>query len=223
MHPTLIEFSRGATLQTTEPARLLAELVGGPVAPDRYAEEYADLLRLLEERYRQPLPFRTVTQLSDRQSWMLYAMVRDLRPSTVVETGIANGHSTVVLLSALRRNGRGQLVSFDIDPAAGALVPPELRPAWKPVILPVRGERAAFRRAIDGLGPIDLFEHDSDHSFEWQSFELDTLWPRMRPGGILSIDDADWSWAALDFARRQAVPMRTLVTTSRVCAVLRRP
>jgi hypothetical protein len=98
MHPTLIEFQRGAVLQTLVPRTLLEAVVPNPSPPLRYAPEHAEVRELLAERYRQELPFRSATQLSDAQSGLLYELVRELRPALVVETGIANGHSTVVLL-----------------------------------------------------------------------------------------------------------------------------
>lgn len=220
-HPTLIEFSRGASLQTVDLEELLATYVGGDL-PSDWAAEYAEVEGRLGARYADPGAFRTETRLSSDQSRWLYALVRARRPTRVVETGVANGHSSFVLLEALRKNGRGSLTSFDISHEVGGLVPTELRGGWDLRILPLRGTPEAFRSAVRALGPIDLFEHDSDHSYRWVTWELNTVWPLLAPGGVVSIDDADWSWAALDFARRHGLRLRNLVTPTRVCATFPR-
>ncbi|MGI0052870.1 MAG: class I SAM-dependent methyltransferase [Thermoplasmata archaeon] len=222
-HPTLIEFYRGSICQTVSPAELLADLLGRPIDLRPYERELEELRRTLDERLGRPMAFRPITRLSEPQSLLLYALARELRPTTVFETGVANGYSSAVLLQALDRNGSGTLWSVDISHEVGALVPEADRLRWRLRILPIRGERRAFANLLAEIGPIDLFEHDSDHGFAFQTFELESVWPRMRGGGILSVDDADWSWATLDFARRAGIPLRTLVTPTRVCGVLRRP
>jgi hypothetical protein len=60
-----------------------------------------------------------------------YAVVRALKPQLIVETGIKQGLGSLVLLAALERNagegGSGRLISFDIDPFSGWVVPQRLR------------------------------------------------------------------------------------------------
>lgn len=43
----------------------------------------------------------------------LYSLIRSEKPETVVETGVANGFSSTVILSALQKNGHGTLISVD--------------------------------------------------------------------------------------------------------------
>jgi hypothetical protein len=66
-----------------------------------------------------------------------WAITRLTKPSCVVETGILEGMGSVVILAALERNAteghEGELISFDVMPGAGALVPPWLRRRWSPV------------------------------------------------------------------------------------------
>jgi len=76
--------------------------------------------------------------LSPLRSPIVYVAVRALKPSIVVETGVASGVSTTLILKALSLNGKGQLYSIDapnLDPLArlpngkepGWLVPLDLR------------------------------------------------------------------------------------------------
>lgn len=62
---------------------------------------------------------------------VLYALVRLLRPSTVVEIGVAEGCSATHILQALEDNGHGILYSYDIESDnIGHSVPDHLRDRW---------------------------------------------------------------------------------------------
>ena len=58
--------------------------------------------------------------LHRRLGW--YALVRELQPECVVETGTDKGLGSVVLAAALLRNGHGRLITMDINPTAGYLI-----------------------------------------------------------------------------------------------------
>jgi len=47
--------------------------------------------------------------------WLLWALVRITKPQLVLETGTLHGIGTLALASALKENGRGKLVSLEID------------------------------------------------------------------------------------------------------------
>lgn len=136
-----------------------------------------------------------------------YALVRALQPEMVVETGVANGVSTSYVLLAMEKNGRGHLHSIDIgDPAS---VPPGLAPGWA-VPERLRGRwtmhlgdtRKLLPPLLERLGTLDLFIHDSLHTYEHMMFEFECAWPHIRPGGFLIADDALWNASFEDFARR---------------------
>lgn len=60
---------------------------------------------------------------------LLYALVRALQPDLALEIGTCEGVSALHILTALDENGRGQLVSYDIDPNAGSAVTSKAR--WR--------------------------------------------------------------------------------------------
>ena len=152
----------------------------------------------------------------------LYALLRALRPAVVVETGVCNGVSTAFLLLALDRNGEGRLHSIDFpefaDPATtadafwegkgGAVVPRGKEPGWMiPASLRERWE-LRLGRSQDELPPllarcepIDIFMHDSEHSYECMTFEFEHAFRALRPGGALVADDVNVNDAFADFAR----------------------
>src|SRR5205085_9625877 len=64
-------------------------------------------------------PYTPGAMLS-RQAGILYALIRARRPSVIIETGVCNGVSSAVILTALERNQHGHLYSIDLPEFANA-------------------------------------------------------------------------------------------------------
>src|SRR5215469_14755538 len=139
-----------------------------------------------------------------------YAAIRGFEPDVVVETGVANGVSSAYLLSALHTNNRGTLYSIGLgDPeylpagkALGWIVPDYLRSRWK---LMVGDARDLLPKLLVDVAPIDVFIHDSLHTYEHMLWEYRSAYPHLRQGGLLVSDDALWNSAFLEFAREMRV------------------
>jgi predicted O-methyltransferase YrrM len=128
----------------------------------------------------------------------LYALIRVRRPETVIETGVAHGSSSWLILNAMRKNGRGKLHSIDLPgrdahhgynvlaSETGSMVPGELRSRWNLVI---GDSTAELSRLLTEVGSLDVFFHDSDHSYEAMRNEFDAVIPRLGPGAALVADD----------------------------------
>lgn len=140
-----------------------------------------------------------------------YAAVRALAPDQIVETGIANGVSSAYLLLAIQKNRRGRLHSIGLaDPAflppgksLGWLVPPWLSAPWKVYL---GDAREILPGLLPQLGKIDLFIHDSLHTYDHMFWEFGTAYPYLRSGGLLLSDDALWNSAFPDFFRKSGAP-----------------
>jgi Methyltransferase domain len=154
----------------------------------------------------------------------LYSVLRQLRPEVAVETGVANGFSTAFALLALERNGTGRLHSVDLPREVGRdyeegafyegegragipsgsesgwLIPAELKERWTLVLGRTQDELPPL---LAGLGTIDSFMHDSEHSFDCMWFEFNEAWPHLREGGVLLSDDVNSTEAFHRFAREQ--------------------
>jgi Methyltransferase domain len=137
-----------------------------------------------------------------RAAWCL---ARHRRPEFVVETGVARGLTTRVLLDALERNGAGRLWSIDLAPllerelsAETALaVPADLRRRWTLL----RGSsRRCLPALVAGLPRIDLFLHDSMHTARNVRFELEQVWGALG-GGVALVDDVERNVAFGRFTR----------------------
>jgi predicted O-methyltransferase YrrM len=173
-------------------------------------EEFDEVDRELGERARAwPAVFPESYRMEREGRRLLYLLVRLTRPRQVVETGVANGMSTVVLLHALAKNGIGRLRSLDVTDAAGGLLSDDERAGWElGVVHPT--DRSGLDRALAGVDAVDLFLHDSKHSYEWQRLEYSTAARLMPHGGLLVSDDVDASYAWIEFTEQRGLASNVL-------------
>jgi predicted O-methyltransferase YrrM len=116
-----------------------------------------------------------------------------MRPQVVLETGVAFGVTSAFILAALRQNGQGMLHSIDLPPLArdadrfvGAAIPETLKPRWH---LHRGSTRRLLPRTLHAVQAVDIFVHDSLHTYRNMSWEFDQVWPRLGPGGMIIADD----------------------------------
>ncbi len=216
------------TLSRADEARFCADLLC--VSPAEVERAFAEIdsdepfLTDLRKRYAQLRPeWPEGLHLGRFRIW--YAVVRLRAPRVVVETGVHDGLSSALILRALDRNERGELVSVDlpsIDLPAGApgwLVPEALRSRWS---LRLGDARRLLPEVAERYARVDVFIHDSDHAREHREFEFRTMKPVLSaaegpvaaPAGLLlSDDDADdlldvlaAEWSAARFGVRCILP-----------------
>ncbi|CAA9442606.1 MAG: hypothetical protein AVDCRST_MAG02-205 [uncultured Rubrobacteraceae bacterium] len=143
-----------------------------------------------------------------------YLVCRLLEPEVVLETGVAYGVSSAFLLRALQENGRGTLHSVDLPPLRreyerywGVAVPEGLRDGWCL-------HRGSSARILPDLlrktGPLDLFVHDSLHTRRNMRREFETVWPHLRPGGVLLADDVERNPAFADLRQKSPALWRVV-------------
>lgn len=137
---------------------------------------------------------------------------------TVVETGMATGISTVLILKALEPGSK----LYTLDPG-GYAYPPYRNivdmhfglaramddiptDKWAPI---PKTSWDVLEGTLEDLGEIDVFLHDSDHERPCQDFEYATAWPYIKPTGFMLSDDYTWgdpphlAWA--DFVKEQGL------------------
>lgn len=210
-----------AELWTDDPARAVAELLGvSSVVPDDLQRAYETAVAeiaaadgLATRRY--PAYY----DISNRSQRAVYLLVRHLRPTTVLETGIADGRSTAIILAALEANGHGFLHSVDIADDVGSLVPSR-HVSWRKHI--TSGTNGSFSELLDSLPPIDLFIHDGDHSYGAQWHEYTSAWAKLSSRGVLASDDVNWSNAFLDFCSARDRRPVVLADVNKVFGFLRK-
>lgn len=126
-----------------------------------------------------------------RLGW--YAIARTIKPNVVFETGTEKGLGSLVIAEALLRNGKGRLVTIDIEPQSGLLIGGD----WAKVIDRVIDDSLVALSSIDN---IDLLIHDSDHSADHELRELELVASRLSARSIVLSDNshatsvlAEWS------------------------------
>lgn len=129
----------------------------------------------------------------------VYALTRWLRPTVVVESGGFIGMSSAFILKAFadEKLTSAKLYSMESDEQCeiGALIPEELRPAF----VSMRGKVEDFLTRDELPRPIDMFLHDSSHSYRHMLWEFRQFWPRLRDGGLLVSHDVQMNAAFPEF------------------------
>jgi len=127
-----------------------------------------------------------------------YALVRALKPRTVVETGVHTGLGSCVLASALLRNRaegyEGQYFGTDIIPQSGWFFHGRYREAGEILI----GDSIESLERLQG--PIDMFINDSDHSPEYEEREYSCIASKLSNSAVVLGDNAHVSDKLYKFA-----------------------
>jgi len=159
-------------------------------------------------------------EIHDGGQELLYIIARALKPQTVVETGVAAGVSSAFILRALEDNGLGELYSVDMpnydvelwrkgiiltpvsefpdERLPGFVIPPDLKRRWN---LRIGLSKDVLSPLLCEIGEVDIFLHDSEHSYENMKFEYETSWPSIRLGGLLLSHDVSLNTAFLGFSK----------------------
>lgn len=182
-----------------------------------------DFLDAIEEKVAPVNAFETKTfsGIYDFRLYRLafYALVRAVKPSIFIETGVMHGLSSAFILKALEENGGGKLISIDLPSYAedgpanqdgyNAILPPGEEPGWAVPDhlrsywdLKLGKSLEILPDLFKTLPEIDIFCHDSDHSYETMSGELHLAWDHLRDGGILICDNIDHCDAFYDFCKK---------------------
>jgi predicted O-methyltransferase YrrM len=162
-----------------------------------------------------------------------HVLIRIVKPEIVVETGCASGWTSALILEALKENGRGHLYSIDLPPehgrfsmpyslpsgvGQGFLVPESLRSRWNLISGDVRDELIPL---LDRVEKVDLFLHDSDHSYEHMMWEYTSVWPYLSDSGVIVSDDIGWNCSFLDFSNEVMARMAIHHSNPNVGAISR--
>jgi hypothetical protein len=221
--PTLSTLYKSAESVFTNPDELLKHIFEvNSLELAKLHQEYDDSRSEILRRYEyRSLPFPRLWAVEEGSAFLLYAITRLTRPSTVLETGVANGHSSLLILNALDRNAApGELHSVDVSSKIGQLIDSPERKRWHLNLLPLATLKKSFQDILAAMPQIDIMVQDSDHSYRWIDFELEAALPKMSPSGFFLCDDADLSFALIDFCKAHALRPLLLVDTRKVFAVI---
>jgi predicted O-methyltransferase YrrM len=138
----------------------------------------------------------------------LYGLTRWLRPGVVMESGGFIGMSSAFILKAFADANLTAAKLYSIewseDCEQGALIPDGLRSASGGFV-PMRGKVEDFLKRDQLPGSIDMFLHDSSHSYRHMLWEFRQFWPRLRDGGLLVSHDVQMNAAFPEFIAKMYV------------------
>jgi hypothetical protein len=148
----------------------------------------------------------------------LWCVATHTRPEVVIETGVAHGVTSRIVLEALASNDLGHLWSIDLPfpfdhrlhGETGIVVTDACRTRWSYI---EGSSKQRLPRLIADLGHVQMFIHDSLHTAENTVFEMEQAASAMQPGGAMLIDDIDSHMGFAVFAKRHP-GWRTIVCRS---------
>jgi predicted O-methyltransferase YrrM len=158
----------------------------------------------------------------------LYWVVRQLKPKVIVQTGVCNGLSSAFMMLALAKNGpEGTLHVVDMPPVFdskddnwkirdkvyGVVIPEGKTSGW---IVPdayrdrfevLNGDaKLLLPGLLKKVGKVDMFYHDSDHTYNHMMFEFQEAKKYLTKEGVIVSDDISWNASLWDFADEYKVP-----------------
>jgi len=149
--------------------------------------------------------------LFNRENYVVnyYALIREIKPKVVIETGTADGCLTSWILCAMHKNNQGKLLSIDIPPQKGKLtmdtslsrnevgylIPHAYRNRWEYHA----GDAKELLPKLLIENDVDIFIHDSLHTRTHMLFEYNCARTLMRPNTIIISHDILWNKAFFSF------------------------
>jgi len=125
---------------------------------------------------------------------LLYFLTRKTKPNIVIETGVASGWSSAAILSALKKNQKGNLFSSDLPyphiegsvDLIGMVVEEKLKDRWK---LYLDGDATSLPLILSRVGVVELFHYDSQKSSKGRELAWNLIKDRLANDAIVVFDD----------------------------------
>lgn len=146
----------------------------------------------------------------------LFVLAQHLNAKNIIETGVLHGFTSLLLLEALESLNGGKLISIDLPSVFGQppsnkdgyhdtlpkncktgwVVPDRLKHNWDLRI----GRSSNVFPTLNPTKKIDLFLHDSEHTYDTMIFEFRYAWTVLRSGGMLVVDNVEANNSLSDFS-----------------------
>lgn len=149
----------------------------------------------------------------------MYCLVRTILPRDFVETGVLHGLTSKFILGAMLKNKQGKLHSIDYpsyfesgptnNDGYTDTLPPDKEPGWVVSVnesefwaLDKGSSEKYLPKVLEECQEIDVFLHDSEHTYKTMTFEIELAWSKLAPKGFLICDNIDANTAFFDFCRK---------------------
>ena len=112
---------------------------------------------------------------------------------------ILDQYSRNVSLAEYDTDSRGTTKSLLPPEKVGVCVSKNLKKRWNLILGDSKKE---LPKLLSSLKSIDMFLHDSKHTYEHMMWEFDTIWPSLSDDGVLVSDDTNWNTSFVDFSSK---------------------
>lgn len=197
------------TLTNTPLAPLLERLfkeANAATSPAMAALSHEERARLLRSKTEYIEVYGQLKDLwlavSPETGTLLYMLARSSGARTIIEFGTSFGISTLYLAAALRDNGGGHLITTEFEPSKVMRAKANLKAGGLIDLVEIREGDALQKLSDDLPETIDLLLLDGAKALYPEILSL--VESRLRPGGLVIADNADFSPEYLERVRSPA-------------------
>ena len=174
-----------------------------------YRHEFINAHKFFDEFYRKTTKVRSRRpDLSGKE--FLYVLIRIAKPRIRVRLFFRRSTTSIDLPATATIIG-------STDGMKETELPPDCIPGWsipdylrdRPNLI-LGDSKEILQELVAQYSPIDIFIHDSLHTYAHMYFEYKTAWPNLSDGGFLLSDDVHWNHAFHEFCRGQRRPYLNL-------------
>ncbi len=166
-----------------------------------FPEEFSDALRAQEKA---PVKMGGAGSLS-----VIYYINEYVSSQNSVETGVAYGWSSFAALASLSSR-KGTLYSSDMpyvlqnqsEDSVGCVIPEKYKKNWK---LFRFADKESLPKIFEEQYSFDIVHYDSDKSYDGRIWAYESLFSKLRKGGIFMSDDIGDNAAFKDFCEKNAM------------------
>lgn len=132
----------------------------------------------------------------------LYAIVRTLKPKTIVENGVEAGFTSIVVCEAVRKNKaegfNGKFIGLDINENAGFLVKSESK--YNSFSEFKCGDAIESLKSLDSK--VDFYFSDGFRSYQYEQNEFSALRDKLNENAVVITNKATFSKALFELSQQ---------------------
>ena len=157
---------------------------------------------------------------------ILYNLAKLKNMNNILETGVANGWSSLAILLSIQETNNKKLTSIDLpypyknsDKYIGCVVPNNLRKNWSLII---DNDKKVLTDFLNKKLKFDLVHYDSDKSYEGRINSYELIWKLLNHNGILISDDISDNNAFIFFSKSKNLIPIIYKHESKMIGILRK-
>lgn len=192
-------------------------------------EQYPEVFSHAQQKVEAyEIPFKKMKLAGSADLTLLYSVLVRSNAKFIVETGVALGWSSLVILLYLDKKKCGRLASVDMPYLSlrakrswvGLVVPQRFFRYWKLYRMP---DRAGLAKAFKHLPSVDFVHYDSDKSYKGRIWAYCRIWSKLSANGILMSDDIGDNFAWRDFCEMHKIEQTVVKFRGKFIGLARKP